>query len=176
MSPKSKKLKLSDPLDPTTDVGTLIEKAAQRVENSITEAAQAGARLLTGGTRHGAQIEPTVLADVTATIKVVCDEVNTPVCRPYRPSLTARRRRRCSGRAKADDRSEHLVAHDLHGAVTSASTVGSIWRRGGSAGEKPGAGLCRLPDPIFHPLGSLLVDQGADVGGGIQRIAELHRA
>ena len=75
-----KKLKLGDPLDPTTDVGTLIdERAAQRVENWIAEAAKAGAKVLTGGKRNGAQIEPTVLADVDPAQKVVCDEVFGPV-------------------------------------------------------------------------------------------------
>jgi acyl-CoA reductase-like NAD-dependent aldehyde dehydrogenase len=75
-----KKLKLGDPLDPTTDVGTLIdERAALRVEAWISEAANGGAKVLTGGKRHGAQIEPTVIAGVTAAMKVVCDEVFGPV-------------------------------------------------------------------------------------------------
>ena len=75
-----KKLKLGDPLDPSTDVGTLIdERAALRVEAWIREAANGGAQVLTGGKRHGAQIEPTVIAGVTAAMKVVCDEVFGPV-------------------------------------------------------------------------------------------------
>jgi acyl-CoA reductase-like NAD-dependent aldehyde dehydrogenase len=75
-----KKLKLGDPLDPTTDVSTLIdERAAQRVESWIKEAAQGGVRVLTGGKRNGAQIEPTVIADASPTLKVVCDEVFGPV-------------------------------------------------------------------------------------------------
>jgi acyl-CoA reductase-like NAD-dependent aldehyde dehydrogenase len=75
-----KKLKLGDPLDPATDVGTLIdERAAQRVESWINEAAKGGAKVLTGGKRHGAQIEPTVIAGVNPDMKVVCDEVFGPV-------------------------------------------------------------------------------------------------
>ena len=75
-----KKLKLGDPLDPTIDVGTLIDEgAAKRVESWINEAVAAGARVLTGGKRKGAQIEPTVIADVKPTMKVVCDEVFGPV-------------------------------------------------------------------------------------------------
>ena len=75
-----RKLKLGDPLDPATDVGTLIdEAAAQRVESWIAEAAAGGARVLTGGKRHGAQIEPTVIAGATPEMKVVCDEVFGPV-------------------------------------------------------------------------------------------------
>jgi acyl-CoA reductase-like NAD-dependent aldehyde dehydrogenase len=75
-----KKLKLGDPLNPTTDVGTLIDEgAAQRVESWIKDAASNGARVLTGGGRHGAQIEPTVIADAKPSMKVVCDEVFGPV-------------------------------------------------------------------------------------------------
>ena len=75
-----RKLKIGDPLDPTTDVGTLIDEvAAKRVESWIGEAVRGGARLLTGGRRTGAQIEPTVLADARADMKVVCDEVFGPV-------------------------------------------------------------------------------------------------
>jgi acyl-CoA reductase-like NAD-dependent aldehyde dehydrogenase len=75
-----RKLKLGDPLDATTDVGTLIdETAARRVESWIDEAVKGGARVLTGGKRHGAQIEPTVIADAKTDMKIVCDEVFGPV-------------------------------------------------------------------------------------------------
>jgi acyl-CoA reductase-like NAD-dependent aldehyde dehydrogenase len=75
-----KKLRLGDPLDPATDVGTLIdESAARRVESWIAEAVAGGAKLLTGGRRHGAQIEPTVIADARPQMKVVCEEVFGPV-------------------------------------------------------------------------------------------------
>jgi acyl-CoA reductase-like NAD-dependent aldehyde dehydrogenase len=75
-----KKLKVGDPLDPSTDVGTVIDEgAAKRVESWIKDAAANGARILTGGIRRGAQIEPTVIADVKPTMKVVCDEVFGPV-------------------------------------------------------------------------------------------------
>jgi acyl-CoA reductase-like NAD-dependent aldehyde dehydrogenase len=76
----AKALKVGDPLDPLTDVGTLIdEAAAARVETWIREAVAAGARVLTGGRRRGAQLEPTVLVDVDPSMKVVCDEVFGPV-------------------------------------------------------------------------------------------------
>jgi acyl-CoA reductase-like NAD-dependent aldehyde dehydrogenase len=77
---EAKTLRLGDPLDPATDVGTLIdERAAQRVEAWIAEAAQQGARVLAGGRRHGAAVEPTVLADVDPSMRVVCEEVFGPV-------------------------------------------------------------------------------------------------
>jgi acyl-CoA reductase-like NAD-dependent aldehyde dehydrogenase len=75
-----KRLKLGDPLDPTTDVGTLIdERAAMRVESWIQEAVANGARVVTGGKRRGAQLEPTVIADAKPAMKVVCDEVFGPL-------------------------------------------------------------------------------------------------
>ncbi|MCW5621150.1 MAG: aldehyde dehydrogenase family protein, partial [Burkholderiales bacterium] len=75
-----RKLRLGDPLDPATDVGTLIDEAAAcRVENWVREAHGAGARVVTGGRRQGAAFEPTVLTDVEPTMKVVCEEIFGPV-------------------------------------------------------------------------------------------------
>ncbi|MDB5613317.1 MAG: putative aldehyde-dehydrogenase-like protein y4uC, partial [Devosia sp.] len=75
-----KMLKLGDPLDTSVDVGTLIdENAAKRVESWVREAQSAGAKVLTGGNRHGAAFEPTLMVDVTPTMKVVCEEVFGPV-------------------------------------------------------------------------------------------------
>jgi acyl-CoA reductase-like NAD-dependent aldehyde dehydrogenase len=74
------KLVTGDPTDDATDVGPLIdEQAARRVESWVDEAVAAGGRLLTGGTRDGAAFAPTVLTDVPATAKVVCEEVFGPV-------------------------------------------------------------------------------------------------
>jgi len=81
------KLKLGDPLDEATDVGTLIdEAAAMRVESWMREAERAGARVLTGGQRHGAAVEPTVVVDVQPQMKVVCEEVFGPLVtvQPFR--------------------------------------------------------------------------------------------
>lgn len=75
-----KALKVGDPLDPATDVGTLIDEAAAgRVESWVREAAAGGATILHGGTRRGAQFAPTVLAGVDPSMRVVCEEVFGPV-------------------------------------------------------------------------------------------------
>lgn len=80
MVSRVKQLRLGDPLDAKTDVGTLVdENAARRVEQWVEEAVSQGARLLTGGKRHGAAYEPTVLADVRPGMRVVCEEVFGPV-------------------------------------------------------------------------------------------------
>ncbi|GII21635.1 aldehyde dehydrogenase family protein [Planosporangium mesophilum] len=69
-----------DPWDDATEVGPLIdEAAARRVEEWIREAVAAGAKVLTGGTRDGATVAPTVLVDVPADAKVSCEEVFGPV-------------------------------------------------------------------------------------------------
>ncbi|MGA8049986.1 MAG: aldehyde dehydrogenase family protein, partial [Burkholderiales bacterium] len=80
------KLRLGDPLEEATDVGTLIdESAAKRVEQWVSEALSGGARALTGGKRRGAAYEPTVLVDVSRSMRVVCEEVFGPVVtvQPY---------------------------------------------------------------------------------------------
>ena len=82
-----RKMKLGDPLDPATDVGTLIDEgAARRVESWVREAAAQGARVVTGGRRHGAAFEPTLLTGVQPSMKVVCEEVFGPVVNvlPYK--------------------------------------------------------------------------------------------
>ncbi|MFD6950837.1 aldehyde dehydrogenase [Nocardiopsis sp. TSRI0078] len=69
-----------DPADPATDVGPLVdEAAAERVAAWIDEAVTAGAELLTGGTRDGVTVAPTVLADAPADARVVREEVFGPV-------------------------------------------------------------------------------------------------
>ncbi|MFY1679073.1 MULTISPECIES: aldehyde dehydrogenase family protein [unclassified Streptomyces] len=69
-----------DPSDDATDVGPLVdEAAARRVHTWVTEAVEAGARLVTGGTRDGASYAPTVLTDVPADVTLAREEVFGPV-------------------------------------------------------------------------------------------------
>ncbi|RKS72754.1 aldehyde dehydrogenase (NAD+) [Motilibacter peucedani] len=76
----SEALVTGDPRDEKTDVGPVIdERAAERIESWVSDAVGAGARLLTGGTRDGATVAPTVLADVPDEAKVSCEEVFGPV-------------------------------------------------------------------------------------------------
>jgi acyl-CoA reductase-like NAD-dependent aldehyde dehydrogenase len=77
---KVKELRLGDPLLETTDVGPMIsEEEAKRAEQWVQEAVDAGAKVLTGGTRNGSMFAPTVLVDVTQHMKIVCQEVFAPV-------------------------------------------------------------------------------------------------
>ncbi|WP_444961015.1 aldehyde dehydrogenase family protein [Nocardiopsis sp. M1B1] len=73
-------LGVGDPADPATDVGPLVdEAAAERVASWIDEAVTAGAELLTGGTRDGVTVAPTVLAEAPDDSRVVRQEVFGPV-------------------------------------------------------------------------------------------------
>lgn len=73
-------LRVGDPLDMATDLGTLIdEDAARRVSSWISEAVDGGAALLTGGIRHGASLTPTVLSRVPPELPIACEEVFGPV-------------------------------------------------------------------------------------------------
>jgi glyceraldehyde-3-phosphate dehydrogenase (NADP+) len=73
-------LKAGDPSAEDTVVGPLIdEAAARRVEEWVTEAVAQGARLLAGGKRSGALVQPTVLAEVARDMKVSCREIFGPV-------------------------------------------------------------------------------------------------
>ncbi len=73
-------LAVGDPWAEATDVGPLIdEAAANRVASWVEDAVQAGAQVLTGGSRSGNVLAPTVLADVAPESAVACDEVFGPV-------------------------------------------------------------------------------------------------
>ncbi len=79
-------LKVGDPMDPTVDVGPLIDAGAvERVEVWVDEAVAQGAELLTGGRREGPVYVPTILANTTPEMKVRCEEVFGPVItvQPY---------------------------------------------------------------------------------------------
>ncbi len=69
-------LQVGDPLDPATDVGSMVDDdAAERVVQWTAEAAAAGARVVCGGTRDGATLVPTVVADPPPDAKLVIEEV-----------------------------------------------------------------------------------------------------
>jgi len=76
----TQKLKIGHPLEESTDVSSLITVGeAERVEAWIERARRRGARVLTGGRRQSATLEPTVLANVSPELKVCCKEVFGPV-------------------------------------------------------------------------------------------------
>lgn len=73
-------LKVGDPQSLETDIGSMVDEAnAKRIIDWVDEAVSMGAKLLTGGKRKGAVVEPTVLINPPHESKVVCDEVFGPV-------------------------------------------------------------------------------------------------
>ncbi len=69
-------LRVGDPLDEATDVGSMVdEAAAERVVMWVEEARRGGAMVPVGGARNGATVEPTVVAAPQPDAKVVVEEV-----------------------------------------------------------------------------------------------------
>jgi succinate-semialdehyde dehydrogenase/glutarate-semialdehyde dehydrogenase len=83
-----KQLKVGNGLEPGVLQGPLIDEAAvEKAEDHISDAVSKGARVLLGGKRHSLGhtfFEPTVLADVTAKMKVARNETFGPVAPIFR--------------------------------------------------------------------------------------------
>lgn len=76
---KAKKLKAGDPMDPNTDVGTVIdEPSAKMFERRVNDAVKVGAKLLHGNNRDGALYPPTVVDHVPADCELVMEETFGP--------------------------------------------------------------------------------------------------
>jgi len=77
---QTREVQCGDPLDADTDVGTVIdEAAAQRIEAAVDDAIGAGATVLHGGARKGAQYPPTLVDHVRPGMNLVTEEVFGPV-------------------------------------------------------------------------------------------------
>ena len=75
-----KLLKVGDPLDPTTDLGPMVDEAnVVRTQRWVDDAVAAGGRVLTGGKADGAFFEPTVLANVPASAQICTSEAFAPL-------------------------------------------------------------------------------------------------
>ncbi|UCE25133.1 MAG: aldehyde dehydrogenase family protein [Candidatus Zixiibacteriota bacterium] len=77
---KVKKLKVGNPLERTTDVGTMVDEVS--VQNTlaiIKDAVKGGARILVGGKARGILMEPTVLTDVKSSMDVCSKEAFAPL-------------------------------------------------------------------------------------------------
>ena len=77
---KTTALKYGDPMDPATDMGTVIDVAAAiQFESVVNEAIAGGAKLLCGNVRHGALYSPTLLDHVDPEMTVAKQETFGPV-------------------------------------------------------------------------------------------------
>lgn len=78
--PRAKALKCGDPMDPETDVGTVInERSATLFEARVRDAVAKGANLLHGGKRRGALFPPCVVDRVPFDCELVREETFGPV-------------------------------------------------------------------------------------------------
>lgn len=81
---RTKKYKTGFQLDEDTDMGPMITEAdARRVIEWIEEAKSKGAKVLTGGTREGSLVQPTVLENVSSDAKLDCQEIFGPTVNLY---------------------------------------------------------------------------------------------
>ena len=83
----AKALKVGDPIDPTTDVGPMVDgAAASRTQRWVDEALALGGKALLGGKADGTFFPPTVLTDVPDTAQVCSNEAFAPlvVALPFR--------------------------------------------------------------------------------------------
>jgi putative phosphonoacetaldehyde dehydrogenase len=77
---RSRAIRYGDPMDPETDMGTVIDAAAARsIEERVNDAVAQGARLLYGNVRSGALYSPTVLDRVQPQMTLVREETFGPV-------------------------------------------------------------------------------------------------
>lgn len=80
LTAKIKQLTLGNPLDPTTDLTTMIsETEQQRALTWIQEAIKNGAQIITGGRIENNILLPTVLYNVPSYSRVSCEEIFAPV-------------------------------------------------------------------------------------------------
>jgi putative phosphonoacetaldehyde dehydrogenase len=84
---RTKEYVCGDPMNESTKVGTVIDEAsAIYLETVVQEAVTAGAKVLAGGRRKGALLEPTVIVNVPRNCRmVVCESFG-----PLAPILTVR--------------------------------------------------------------------------------------
>lgn len=69
-----------DPAQEETRIGTVIDEAAAiTLERRVQQAVEEGAKVLCGGQRSGALLEPTVLSEVPRTAEMVCEESFGPL-------------------------------------------------------------------------------------------------
>jgi len=117
---KTKRLRVGDGMDPETDVGPMIhERQLLNVESQVDEARLQGARVLTGAKRLPALgpnfYEPTVLADVKPTMRIMREETFGPVL-PIMPFAS-------------DDEAIDLANDSNYGLAA------SVWTRNRARGE-----------------------------------------
>ena len=77
---RAKKIRFGDPMDPKTELGTVVhEQAAERFEKLVYMAAEQGAKILYNPGRQGALLPPIVVDEVQHSSELVMQETFGPV-------------------------------------------------------------------------------------------------
>lgn len=77
---ETEKLIVGDPLEKTTDVSAMINpNEVERIREWIEEAQEQGAMIATGGVFTERTLTPTVMTNVSADMKIVCQETFAPI-------------------------------------------------------------------------------------------------
>jgi acyl-CoA reductase-like NAD-dependent aldehyde dehydrogenase len=80
MAQETAKLKVGSPYEEDTFMGPLIDdESKQRAKSWVASAKKEGARVVAGGEDQQGIFPPTVMADVTDEMKIVCEEVFAPI-------------------------------------------------------------------------------------------------
>ncbi len=80
MAEETKKLKVGSPYEEDTFMGPLIDDEANKRANAwVASAQEEGAKVIAGGEAVEGIFPPTVMADVTDEMKIICEEVFAPV-------------------------------------------------------------------------------------------------
>ncbi|HEX5368487.1 MAG TPA: aldehyde dehydrogenase family protein [Dehalococcoidia bacterium] len=80
LTQRAQAMKMGDPRDPSVAIGPLINQGAlDKVHAHVMGAVDAGAGLVTGGKHQGLTYEPTIVSNVTNTMKLFTDQTFGPV-------------------------------------------------------------------------------------------------
>jgi acyl-CoA reductase-like NAD-dependent aldehyde dehydrogenase len=80
MAKETRKLKVGSPYEEDTFMGPLIdEESMHRAKSWVASAKNEGARVVAGGEEIEGIFPPTVMADVTDEMKIICEEVFAPI-------------------------------------------------------------------------------------------------
>jgi len=77
---ETNKLKVGSPYEEDTFMGPLIDdESRERAKTWIASAKDEGAKVIAGGEEVEGMFPPTVMADVTDNMKIICEEVFAPI-------------------------------------------------------------------------------------------------
>ena len=80
MAAETKRLKVGSPYEEDTFMGPLIDaESMERAKSWVASAKSEGARVVAGGDEIEGIFPPTVMADVTDEMKIICEEVFAPI-------------------------------------------------------------------------------------------------